>query len=63
MCSYTQSLFCGKHDFALPASLSLFFDLHDVQDPVKVVNKVVENITLANPDFNNPVGNFVYTMW
>ena len=33
------------------------------QDPVKVVNKVVENITLANPDFNNPVGNFVYTMW
>lgn len=33
------------------------------QDPNKVVNMIVENITLAKPLFNNPVGNGVYTFW
>ena len=33
------------------------------QDPNKVVNMIVDNVTLARPLFNNPVGNGVYTFW
>jgi hypothetical protein len=28
-----------------------------------VVAKIVKNITVARPLFNNPVGNGVYTLW
>jgi hypothetical protein len=34
-----------------------------VQDPEKVVAKIVKNVTVARPLFNNPVGNGVYTLW
>lgn len=40
-----------------------FFFFFLLQDPRKVVDKIVENLTLAKPAFNNPVGRGVYTLW
>ena len=44
--------------FALFFSLSPFvYVLLTKQDPQKVVRAIVDNITIARPDFNNFVGN------
>jgi hypothetical protein len=34
-----------------------------LQDPEKVVSKIVQTVTAARPLFNNPVGKGTYTLW
>lgn len=34
-----------------------------IQDPAKAVDAIIDNITLARPAFNNPVGKGIGTLW